>query len=77
MRHHKSKNICGVRISQIRTSKKPFISQVKLATMLQLEGIHMDNKAVYRIESGIRRVSDIELKMIAKLLDVTYDELLN
>ncbi len=51
-------------------------SQRKFANMLQLAGLNVDKNAVQRIESGRRFVTDIELKIIAKVLNVTCDFLL-
>ena len=54
-------NICGSKIRAIRKALPMKTSQRKL---------------VQRIESGARFVTDIELKIIAKVLKVSYDELL-
>ena len=69
-----SNNICGKKISLLR--KELNISQRLLADKLQLAGIDIDKNAVQRIESGKRFVTDIELKSIAKVFDITVDELL-
>ena len=45
--------------------------------MLQLAGLDIDKNAVQRIESGKRFVTDIELKVIAEVLGISYDKLLN
>ncbi|WP_418710803.1 helix-turn-helix domain-containing protein [Allofournierella sp.] len=52
-------------------------SQKKLANMLQSVGLDIDKNAVQRIESGKRFVTDIELKVIAKVLGVSYQDLLD
>ena len=52
-------------------------SQRKLADMLQMEGLDLDKNAMQRIESGKRFVTDIEFKAIAKVLGVSYQELLD
>lgn len=70
-------NICGQRIKEIRESLPEKTSQRKLADMLQMAGLDVDKNAVQRIESGKRFVTDIELKVIAEVLGVNYDELLN
>ena len=44
--------------------------------MLQLSGLDVDKNAVQRIESGQRFVTDIELKAIARVLNVAVEELL-
>ena len=43
-----------------------------LADMLQMEGLDLDKNAVQRIESGKRFVTDIGLKVITKVLGVSY-----
>ena len=40
-------------------------------------GLDIDKNAVQRIESGKRFVTDIELKVIAEVLGISYDKLLN
>ena len=70
-------NIYGTKIRDIRKSLPIKTSQRKLAEMLQIEGLDVDKNAVQRIESGARFVTDIELKIIAKVLKVSYDDLLN
>lgn len=69
-------NICGLKIKEYRKQIKSF-SQKKLADALQLNGLDIDKNAIQRIESGQRFVTDIELKTIAKVLNVSYDQLLN
>ena len=69
-------NICGERIKQYRLSKRD-VSQRKLADLLQIQGLDLDKNAVQRIESGQRFVTDIELRILAKVLKVSYEELLD
>ena len=69
-------NISGHNIKRLRLSLPKKTSQRALAYLLQLKGIDIDKNAVQRIESGQRFVTDIELKGIASVLDVTVDELL-
>lgn len=45
--------------------------------MLQVEGLDIDKNAVQRIESGQRFVTDIELRVIARVLKVSYGDLLD
>lgn len=54
----------------------PTVSQRLLADKMQLEGIELDKNAIQRIESGARFVTDIELKTFAKVLAVSYEDLL-
>lgn len=70
-------NICGQRIKEIREHLPEKTSQRKLADMLQMAGLDIDKNAVQRIESGKRFVTDIEIKVIAKVLNVSYQELLD
>ena len=45
--------------------------------MLQIQGLDLDKNAVQRIESGQRFVTDIELRILAKVLNVSYQQLLD
>ena len=45
--------------------------------MLQLNGLDLDKNAIQKIESGQRFVTDIELKTLAKVLNVSSDWLLD
>ena len=45
--------------------------------MFQLLGLDLDKNAIQRIESGKRFVTDIELRYFAKVLNVSYEELLS
>lgn len=70
-------NISGANITKFRKSASPKMSQRALADKMQLEGIALDKNAIQRIESGQRFVTDIELKAFAKVLDVSFSDLLN
>ena len=70
-------NISGIKIAEIRKAKSPKMSQRMLADILQLEGLDIDKNAVQKIESGQRFITDIEVKIIAKALNVTYSDLLD
>ena len=67
--------ICGRKIAFFR--KELHKSQRELADALQLLGLDVDKNAIQRIEAGKRFVTDIELKHLAKVLNVTYEDLLN
>ena len=71
-----SNNISGENIARIRKSKSPALSQRALADKLQLLGIDLDKNAIQRIECGKRFVTDIELLVMAKVLDVSVLDLL-
>lgn len=69
-----SNNICGKNVAALRKNLK--ISQRELADRLQLAGLDVDKNAVQRIECGKRFVTDIELIVLAKVLDVEIAQLL-
>lgn len=75
--HNGKNNICGEKIKSYRLKLPQKTSQRKFAEMLQVAGLDVDKYAIQRIESGDRFVTDIELKAIAKVLGVTYQDLLD
>ena len=68
-------NLCGEKISLLRLELG--ISQRELADRLQIAGLDIDKNAIQRIEAGKRFVTDIELKVFSKVLDIFVDDLLN
>ena len=70
-------NISGRKIMEYRMKLPGSVSQNGLASMLQVEGLDLDKNAIQRIECGKRFVTDIELKVFAKVLNVTYGDLLD
>ena len=70
-------NVSGENIAHLRKRLKEKTSQKRLAERLQLSGLDIDKNAIQRIESGARFVTDIEIKLIAEALDISYDELLD
>ena len=70
-------NIAGKNIERLRKNLVKKTSQRKLAEMLQMSGLDLDKNAIQRMESGARFITDIELQIIAKVLGVTCDDLLN
>ena len=67
-------NVCGKNIAYFRT--KMGLSQRELAEAMALAGITLNKNAIQRIESGKRFITDIEIIAFAKVLNVTYEELL-
>ena len=67
-------NVCGEKIALFRKAMK--ISQRELADRLQLVGLDVDKNAIQRMECGKRFVTDIELMYLARVLQVSYQELL-
>ena len=70
-------NLSGQKIRALRKAMPGNISQNDFAVMLQVRGLDLDKNAIQRIECGKRFITDIELKVIAEVLHVTADELLN
>ena len=68
------KNLCGDRIRIERLKKR--MTQMELAAKIQLQGISLERDSISRIEIGTRFVTDYELKLFAKVLNVTVDDLL-
>ena len=68
-------NLCGMRVAMYR--KQMNKSQRELADALQLLGLDVDKNAVQRIEAGKRFVSVIELVYLAKVLNVSFVDLLD
>lgn len=69
-------NICGKKIKELRLKLPQKTSQKNLADILQMQGLDIDKNAIQRIESGQRFVTDIELKALATVFNVSCDELL-
>ncbi|MBR7178727.1 MAG: helix-turn-helix transcriptional regulator [Oscillospiraceae bacterium] len=68
-------NICGAQIAYYR--KLSGKSQRELADALQLAGLDLDKNAIQRMEAGKRFITDIELVYLAKVLNVSYEDLLS
>ena len=66
-------NLCGIRVAEIRKSMR--ISQRELADRLQIAGIDVDKNAIQRIECGKRFVTDIEIVVLAGVLDCSLEDL--
>lgn len=65
------KNLCGNRVKEARARLK--ITQEDLAARLQVEGITMERDNVSRIEIGTRFVTDYELVVLARVLNVSLE----
>ena len=68
-----NKNICGANIERIRKQKR--IKQITLVSKLQLMGVDIDPSSLSKLEGQTRAATDIELKAIAEILNVTMEEL--
>lgn len=70
------KNVCGIRIKELRKEKK--LSTKKLEIMANLAGYDfITQNAITKAELGIRFIPDYEVAIFAELLDTTPEYLLN
>ena len=69
-----NRNIIGRRVTEARLTKG--WKQVELLAKLQLAGVDMSVPALSLLEGQKRPVSDIELKALAEILEVSPDWLL-
>lgn len=69
------KNLIGERLKVLRN--KEGMSQRDLAHRLQLMGIDMDKNVITRIETNKRYVTDLELRALAQLFEVSYQYLID
>ncbi len=70
-----NKNLIGMRLIELR--KQHGLSQRALAQKLQLAGYDMDRNVITRIETNKRYVTDIELKALVYIFDISYDYLID
>ncbi len=73
--HNGQKNIIGKNLKKIRLSKK--LTQNDIAAMLQLQGYEFDRITISRIENGLRFVPDYEVRILCKILNIAYSDLLD
>ena len=69
-----NKNIIGNKITQLRLENK--IKQKELLAKLQTKGIDINPSSLSKLEGQTRPVSDIELKTLAEIFDISADDLL-
>lgn len=69
------KNVCGIRIRELR--QKKHLSTHKLEIMASLKGYDkLTQNAITKAELGIRFIPDYEVAIFAELLDTTPEYLL-
>lgn len=66
-------NMIGSNLRRLRTEKK--MSQQALSNKLEMLAIYVCRGSISRIEDKQRTVTDIELYGLAKVLNVTIDQL--
>lgn len=69
------RNIVGARVTEAR--KRIGMKQTELLSRLQLAGVDMSIPALSLLEGQKRPVSDIELKALSGILNVSVDWLLD
>ncbi|MBR1635112.1 MAG: helix-turn-helix transcriptional regulator [Lachnospiraceae bacterium] len=69
------KNLVNERLIALR--KKHHLSQRDLSLQLQLAGYDMDKNVITRIETNKRYVTDIELKALSEIFNVSYSYLID
>lgn len=69
------KNLVAKRVLELR--RKNNMSQRLLSYKLQLKGYDMDKNVITRIETNKRYVSDLELKGLAEVFNVSYRYLID
>ncbi|MCI9269736.1 MAG: helix-turn-helix transcriptional regulator [Dorea sp.] len=69
------KNLISQRLVKLR--RRHNMSQRLLAYQLQLKGYDMDKNVITRIETNKRYVTDVELKALSEIFQVSYDYLID
>ena len=69
-------NVSGKKIAHFRKNLKEKTSQRQFAEMLQRAGLDVDKNAIQSMEAGKRFITDIEIKVIAEVLNVSLDDLI-
>ena len=69
------KNLISQRLIELR--HEHHMSQRRLAYKLQLKGYDMDKNVITRIETNKRYVTDVELKALSEVFNVSYDYLID
>ncbi|WP_346911321.1 helix-turn-helix domain-containing protein [Faecalicatena orotica] len=69
------KNLISQRLIELR--RENGLSQRDLAEKLQLAGYDMDKNVITRIETNKRYVTDLELKALSEIFNVSYEYLID
>lgn len=70
-----NKNIIGHKITELRLERN--IKQKELLARLQTSGVDINPSSLSKLEGQVRPVTDIELKALAEIFDISPDDLLN
>ena len=66
-----ARNVIGSKVRQARKGQSPELTQVDLASRLQIGGLNINQATVSKIENGTRAVTDVELVGLAKALGIS------
>ena len=66
-------NVVGKNVRALRRKRR--MTQQAMSNRLELLGVYVCRGSVSRIEYGVRTVTDIELLAIARVLEVSVNEL--
>ena len=69
------RNLVGARIRELRRKATPKLTQDQLAGKVAALAVGLDRTAIYRIERGVRAVTDLELAALARALRVPISAL--
>jgi transcriptional regulator with XRE-family HTH domain len=64
-------NVVGPRVKTARMALRPPLTQYALAVRLQLNGWDISRSGIAKIEIKLRKVTDVEILLLAKVLGVT------
>ncbi len=70
-----NKNLIGHKITMLRLERN--IKQKDLLAKLQTRGIDINPSSLSKLEGQVRPVTDIELKALADIFNISYEELLD
>ena len=68
------KNLINQRLIELRRQHN--LSQRDLARQLQLHGYDMDKNVITRIETNKRYITDVELKALTEIFNISYEYLI-
>ena len=70
-----NKNLIGHKITMLRLERN--IKQKELLARLQSRGVVISPSGLSKLEGQVRPVTDIELKALADIFNISYEELLD
>lgn len=73
-KYNERNNVLGIGIRKLREQRK--VSQRVIAELFQENGIDVNKNAVQRMESGQRFITDIEILVILKTFNISFEELI-